>query len=330
MNQPGTSGWGSEAAPVCVGRFLIDAPRGVTLRPAQGASGTATIHAEAPVALQDFQRRVQARWDVVRQRVLDDTGKPRVKPPESIDLGPQGTIFNFDHAVTRGPDVTGKVGEWSLHTTEGHLWRDGVAYTFDESDEAETRRTMQSLLPLAPEQVPTGPGFCGPRAFIPGPARAEFVALHAEWQASVPMALRVSTSTYVDRMGLNSLRPPKPNASSLPKEGKLRGHLLHEGQARHAGLDGQEWIVGYTEQKSANAYVTSVTAIWFAEGAASSSDKPALQIKLSASFPSAVPPEPWGAFPAAPVDAVGPPPQVEFMQAWRAVLASLRLRPGAL
>jgi Tle cognate immunity protein 4 C-terminal domain/Tle cognate immunity protein 4 N-terminal domain len=330
VNKPVELGWEGGGVALCVGRFIVDVPRRAVVKSAKGASGTATFTAESPVALEDFRGRVQGRWDVIRQRVLDDFGKPRVKSPESIDITTHGVLFNFDHAVTRGPDVTGKVGEWSLHATEGHLWRDNVAYTFDESEEAEIRRTMLALQPLEPGRIPVGPGFCGPRAFIVGAARPEFVNMQAEWSEPVPMTVRVATSTYDDRMGLNALRLPKPTAATLPKDGRVRGHLIQEGAVKVGTMDGQEWIVGFTEQKAGDNYTTDVTATWFSDGAASSSDKPAVQIKLFATYRRASPPQPWGEFPPAADGAAAPVPRDEFMRAWRTVLASFRLRPGAL
>jgi hypothetical protein len=62
----------------------------------------------------------------------------------------------------------------------------------------------------------------------------------------------------------------------------------------------------------------------------SSSDRPAVQIELSTTYRSASPPEPWGEFPAASTDMVGRNPRDEFMRAWRTVLGSFKLRPGAL
>ena len=330
MNPTNSGVWLEPTSTICIGRFLLDVPKAAVVQSVKGASGSATALAIAPTTLQDFRQQLKARWDEIRPRLADEYGKPYLKAPELVEVVPDGMVLNYDHVLTRGPDVTGKSGEWRVHTTEGHLWKEGVTYRFDEGNEQGILQFMRTLQPMAMDQVPSNPGFCGPRAFIAGGPRDEFVELHVVFGADPPVSLHVSTSTYVDAMGLDQLRPPRASAASMPKEHRFRGHLIAEGPARVGALEGLEWIVGYTEQKSETDYLTTVSATWFGEGVASSSDRPAVRLQMARTYRSSEPPDPWGAFPQAPGGTAPTAERDAFMGSWGAVKSSFRLRPAAL
>jgi hypothetical protein len=312
----------------CVGRYLIDLPKGSKLIGSEGSARGALFSARAEQSQEEFLERVNKRWLELVARTTDSNGKPYVKSSQRKEILPNGFLLQFAHSVTRAPDAQGRNADWPIHKSEAYLWRDGMTYTFGEGQDEAIVRTMQELQTLRPEVIPAGSGFCGPASFFAGFAAAESVDVSFSLPTQPSLTLRVSMTTYPSSEALVSATPPKTSSLALP-DGDDFKQLRHRDAKRDvAGIKGDEWIHGATERKSKSHYRTTVIANWFGPGDAGSSAKPAIHVQLSAAFVANEPPQPWGSIPKA-----TSPDQVSndsLAAYWSALLGSLRLRPGAV
>jgi Tle cognate immunity protein 4 C-terminal domain len=301
---------------------------GTTVLGAQASTRSALFRAESAQTRDRFLQRVGARWDELRTLTVDANGKPYVAPSQRIEPVEDGVLFRFEHTITRGPDLSGKVGDWPLHQNEGYLWRDGVLYHFDSGTDDAIVATMRELVVLKEGSQPNQAGFCGPHSFFVGGTQPGSIEISFALPTRPRLTFWVSTTTYPSPEGLQAATPPKGSSIAFSDDENYKRHMHRDTTRRIGPLDGSEWVLGSTERKSERDFKTTVAANWFGKGEANSSVKPAIHLRMSVSFASEKPPSPWGGFP--PKSEPGGVGQPEFMAYWNALAGSVRLRPGAL
>ncbi len=310
----------------CVGRFLIDLPRGTKITSVTGSGGPADFSAQTGVSKNRFGWLVNQRWEEISARTINPVGKkPFDEPSKRTDPIENGVLFAFDHATTRFT-WNGETRDWPMHKTDAFLWRDEMLYRFDDnSDDQKIIDTMRMLQVLPDGVTPVEPGFCGPRSFFPGGYRPESVDVTFRLPVSQKMTLRIKTTTYPSVQNTPD-EPPRPDATPLESEDFKS--LVHRDTKRTvSGRDGLEWSVGSTQRKF-QTFETYIFARWFTSGAPASAGYPAITADLGVVYEADEPPPSWGGFPPKSV-----PDDIDeeaFMTYWDTILDTLRPRPGAI
>ena len=315
----------------CVGRLLIDLPKGTTVSSASGFGGAADpagFEAESPVAYRNYEFRMARRWQEIEALKIDDaTHSPYVKPSQQTFPLDGAVLFTYGHVMLDGPDVHGREYERLYHDSEAYLWRDDTLYSFRaNSSPSAIVETMKALRPRADDAIPTEAGFCGPSSFFPGGGyQPESVHVIFHLPGASGLALTVETSTSSDPDNLPS-EPPRPDFTFF-KSDDFDGKVHRDAKRTVAGREGVEWGMG-TTQRRLKSYETISRLRWFTPGKARSPDFPKITITLSVSYKTGDPPSPWGGFPAkSDSDAID---EETFMTYWDVLLDTLRLRPGAV
>jgi hypothetical protein len=316
-----------EAQTFCVGRFLVDLPKGSKIVSARGSGGPADYVSEYPVNRAEFQRRIAERWVDLEARKADANGSKYVQPSKRSEPVPDSALFTYEYVMLSGRDVNGVERDRLHYETEGYLWRNGILYSFtDHSPEQLVVETMRLLTAWPNDQVPAEPGFCGPMSFFSGGTKAESVSMMFRLPTKPELAFGLQTTTFpaVD----DYLRPKarRPNLKAF-ESATFRSTTHRDAKRSVAQMPGEELVVGMTELK-AEKYHSDVIARWFYAGTPDSSGKPSIEAKLEVVYQTTEAPSPWGGFPRkSPADEVG---EGEFMAYWDTMLDTLRLRPGAL
>lgn len=318
-----------ETQSFCVGRFLIDLPKGTTILKTNGSGGAADYHARYPVSKAEFERQVEERWTALQAKKADPFGTPYVEPTKRTSPMEDAVLFAFEHVILDGPDVQGVVRERPFHYTEAYLWRDSILYSFSNksSDEAIIA-TMQTIQTWQHDQIPSESGFCGPRSFFPGGAKPEDIWIAFRLPTQPAMELRLSTAMVgepIEGIGGPQI-PPHPNLKAYESD-TFKVKIYRDANRTVAGLAGKESLEGSTEYKF-ERYNTGISAEWYFPGEIDASGKPYIRAQFDISFDTAEPPSPWAGFPPKQSpDDIG---EEEFMAYWDTIMNSLRLRPGAL
>ncbi len=310
----------------CVGRFLIDLPRGTTISSAISTGRGARFSAVAGVSRAKFGWKVADRWTELEKLKADTYGKAYIEPSKRLEPMPDAVVFAYEHVLLTGPDAFGVDRDRVYAETEGYLWRGDVLYSFTYLASTEQIiDTMRTLQMLPDDAVPTEPGFCGARSFFPGGYRPESVTVAFDLPTNPKISFRIETTTYPGG-GPPPEERPRPDFSLF--EDKDYKTLIHRDAKRRVdGRSGVEWSFGQTERVYKN-HGTDVTVRWFAQGAPDSSLNPAFTVTQEISYETEDPPSPWGDFPPKlSPDAID---KEAFLTYWDTILDTLRPRPGAL
>lgn len=310
----------------CVGRLLIDLPKGTTVSSAHGSFGRAEYATTTPVSKRQFESKLDRRWLEIQARTETDSGKPLAAPATLERPVEDGALITFDHATTRFT-WEGETRDWPIYETEAYLWRNDVLYSFRGKDVAgPIAETMQVLHPRADDAIPTGAGFCGARSFFAGGGyQAESVHVIFRLPGPSGLALIVETATSSDPDNLPS-EPPRPDFSFF-KSDDFDGVVHRDAQRTVDGREGSEWGMGTTQRRKAH-YESSSFLRWFTPGKARSSEYPSITVTLEVSYETDQPPSPWGGFPIK--SAANAIDEETFMAYWEVLLDTLRSRPGAV
>jgi hypothetical protein len=191
----------------CVGRYLIDLPKGSVLFRAESSAGgeaDAVFFADHSVTHSQFLERVQARWAELKE-LKQDKREVFEKPSERIEVIKDGVVFTFRHRSRYEDEWPGgDKGLQHFYETEGYLWQNNVLYRFsDATTKEDVISSMKRLVFRQDDEIPSRQGFCGGRSFFPGSPQE---------RESVNFAFRLPTNPPIElRIDLPSGRPPKQN-----------------------------------------------------------------------------------------------------------------------
>lgn len=313
----------------CVGRFLIDLPKGTTILSTSGSGGPADYDAEYPVSKFEFEQKIEGRWMELQKKKADPFGEPYVEPSKRTSPMKDAILFAYEHIILDGPDVHGVVRERPFHETEAYLWRDSILYSFsNKSSDESIIATMQAIQPWQHDQIPSGPGFCGPMSFFPGGAKPESIWIAFRLPTQPAIELRLSTAMVGEPIeGIGGPQtPPRPNLKAYESD-TIKVKTYRDAGRTVAGLPGKEFLEGSTEYKF-ERYNTGISAEWYFPGEIDASAKPYIRAQFEISFDTAEPPSPWAGFP--PKQSPDDIDEESFTAYWDIIMNSLRLRPGAL
>lgn len=304
----------------CVGNYLIDLPRGsmpIRLETDLQGQRYANFLAYPGRSRFDFQRRVDKRWEAIKDWKQDGTIIFE-QPSQRFDIMPEGVVMTYKHHTTNlkgWPDGTS--GPKSFYETEGYLWRDDTLYEFTTGSRKDSLiKAMQILQVRKDDEIPTAQGFCGGRSFFPGqPHPDDYV-----WFA---FRLPIDTNTEF-RIEIPTIQSPRPNLALFQSD-DIKIKTLRESSRTLAGFAGKEWMEYYWEKESDTGYDTSMSAAWFGPGK-EQFGYPGIQLRLDAGIKAdGIPPPKIGEM-ITPKDKE-PITAEEFTALWDGIVASLRLRP---
>lgn len=305
----------------CVGRYLIDLPRGSTLSKAEASVGSSSVDflTNHPISLAEFRNKVHARWSEIKD-LRRDRDIVFTEPSQRSEVLPEGTVFTFRHHATDArewPD--GSKGRHFFYETEGYLWREETLYHFSAGSMKDSLiAAMHQLRPRKDETIPQTQGFCAGRSFFPGqPEDGESTNFVFHLPTTPLVEFRIGTMNE----GLQKLNPAD---YSVPD---LKMLLLRDTRHTIGDLTGEEWILSATGKNPGGIYNSSITAYWQRPAGESLSRQPSINLKLDLDIDEEARPANYGEFP--PSNARGEIGKEEFLALWDGILKTLRPRPGA-
>lgn len=306
---------------VCVGRFLIDLPAGmdVTYSHTFMAGLWVAAISESYTA---FTKRVAAREAEIgsKPNELGLKNMEDVTPVSIHDMS--GKIFTFGRT-----SVKGLVDERPVYyvnvALEGYVHADGVTFTFtteaiDPDKTSLLRQILAQLRVVAPNSVPSAPGFCFGRGMFVDPVPVQWtegVTAFAGFRAHPDVALVFST-----RAGLG----PDPNDpgllardaradAELPPTQRARLRKLRASTRTIAGLAGEEVLEHATELNFVQLWAFE----WQAPGTKDNVFRPDMHLELSTGHPAAAGSRPGSSFLN----------EDALLDLWDKTSGSLRVRP---
>ncbi|BBN87885.1 T6SS immunity protein Tli4 family protein [Azospira sp. I09] len=309
----------------CVGRYLIDLPKGsVLFRAESSAGGKAAVNffSDTPVTYSQFLEKIRIRWEELKE-LKKDGNEVFEKPSERIEFLQDGVIFTFRHRSDYEDEWPGgDKGLQHFYDTEGYLWRSSVLYRFYGGIvRNETETAMQHMILRQDDELPSRQGFCGGRSFFPGPPQE---------RESVNFAFRLPTNPPIElRINMPSGRPPKQNLA-LFNSNDFKASMVRDAKLSIGSMGGEEWITTSTESKFENRYNSSMDAHWYYVKETIQAPLPGelgIHVRMEFDVDTETPPPTFGELP--PAKAEGEVGKEEFLALWDGILKTLRPRPGA-
>lgn len=309
----------------CVGRYLIDLPKGSVLFRAESSAGSdadVDFFADYPVPRHEFAEKTLKRWEELKE-LKKDGNEVFEKPSERIEIMQDGVVFTFRHRADYEDEwPSGAKGWLHFYETEGYLWRNNVHYRFSGGRvKKEIEIAMRRLVLRQDDEIPSHQGFCGGRSFFPGPPQE---------RESVNFAFRLPTNPPIElRIDMPSGRPPKQNLA-LFNSNEFKASMVRDAKLSIGSMGGEEWITTSTENKFENRYNSSMDAHWYYVKETIQAPLPGelgIHVRMEFDVDTETPPPTFGELP--PAKAEGEVGKEEFLALWDGILKTLRPRPGA-
>jgi hypothetical protein len=307
----------------CVGRYLIDLPKGSVLFRAESSAGSdadVDFFADYPVPRHEFTEKTLKRWEELKE-LKKDGNEVFEKPSERIEIMPDGVVFTFRHRADYEDEwPSGAKGWLHFYETEGYLWRNNVHYRFSGGRvKKEIEIAMQRLVLRQDDEIPSRQGFCGGRSFFPGSPQE---------RESVEFAFHLPTTPLIDfRIGTTTGgTPPKPNLSLLNSD-SFKASRLRDANRTIGDLGGEEWINTSTNKRYDDHFISQMYARWYHPEGVNMAKNPDIDIRMEINIHATTPPPTFGELP--PAKAEGEVGKEEFLALWDGILKTLRPRPGA-
>lgn len=307
----------------CVGRYLIDLPKGSVLFRAESSAGgeaDADFFADHSVTHSQFLERVQSRWAELKE-LKQDKREVFEKPSERIEVIKDGVVFTFRHRSRYEDEWPGgDKGLKHFYETEGYLWQNNVLYRFsDATTKEEVISSMKRLAFRQDDEIPSRQGFCGGRSFFPGsPQERESVEFAFHLPTTPPIDFRIGTTT--------GGTPPKPNLSLLNSD-SFKASRLRDANRMIGDLCGEEWINTSTNKRYDDHFISQMYARWYHPEGENIAKNPDIDIRMEINIHATTPPPIFGELPPAKAESeVG---KEEFLALWDGILKTLRPRSEA-
>lgn len=308
--------------PVCVGRFLIDLPSEMDYSYGHTFI-TGFWLAAIPESDEEFLKRVAAREAEINA-APNEAGKKNMEQVEAVSVhGLTGKIFNFGRTSVEGVKK-GKPVYYVNVAQEGYVHASNTTFTFkiDAIDPDQTNilsQIIEKLRVVAPDEIPTAPGFCFGRGMLVDPVPVEWtegVVMFAGFRAHPDLAIAFHT-----RAGLGK-DPYDPGLlardarvdDERPSWTKPLFKKLRRGRRSINGIDGEEVLERTTEIHFTNVY----TGDWEVTGTRDNAFLPDMHLEMSTGHPVHAGARPVPTFLGGD-DAV--------VQLWDKVSSSIRVRP---
>lgn len=275
--------------PVCVGRFLIDLPTAMDYSYSHTFMYGFWV-AAIPESVEAFSQRVAAREAEINAQP-NELGKQNMEKVDAVSVhGLSGKIFKFGRTSVEGVEK-GKPVYYVNVALEGYVHADNTTFTFktDAIDPNYTNvlgQIIEKLRVVAPDEIPTAPGFCFGRGMLVDPVPVEWtegVVLFAGFKAQPDLAFAFHT-----RAGLGK-DPSDPgrltrNAraeADLPLWYRALQKKLRIGHRSINGIEGEEVLERGTERNFTNVY----TFDWEVIGTKDDVFLPDMHLEMSTGHP---------------------------------------------
>ncbi|WMD18791.1 T6SS immunity protein Tli4 family protein [Achromobacter seleniivolatilans] len=325
----------------CIGRLQIDLPDGTTT-PAN-ASGAIVrgldVSVTTGVSRQRYEEILEARWQALQGLTHDNYGKQYIRPSEKIGSNELGFIFAYQYKSLHVPDLYGVWANRIFHNAEGYVWLDGALVKI--RSDVDGKDLISQLLPAisarSPEQFPTQAGLCLDGIFIAEPYNMERDE-SVTWKFNLPRNMTaVIRHTKVWGPARSITKRASASAAfraaylaSRSSDQVFKEHMFRIANRTVGELVGEEVVVGSLEGASDAPYQTQIGGTWEFPGRGADSPAPQIVVDLSVfGIETNDMPSPAGGFPKI-EDMPNGPTEEEFFEVWDAMVASTRIRSGAL
>jgi hypothetical protein len=245
---------------VCVGRFLLDLPAdtetGLTAVFVDGFHVTVTNE-----TTEQFKARLSSREAAINA-TRNQLGRKNMESVQIVDVpGLAGRVFTFGRSssYTMEGDVR---RDWVAVNVEGYAHAGAhtfnfIAEDYDAALVGHLGKLLRQLRLVAPDNIPTEPGFCfGPGMLLdPIPASAaEKIVMFASFPRHPDVALAFNTMAGLTVAWPSLLKRRAKVVADRPIT--LRSHFstLRAGPRLVHGLAGEEMATRVTELNSSTAY----------------------------------------------------------------------------
>lgn len=327
----------------CIGRLLIDLPEGSNLE--NGATGggarIGNIHISTATGIskEQFDVLIADRWAEINAKRNDDE-RYLPRPPERTSPIADGVVFAYGFRRSDGRDLDGVWRPHIYYDAEGYLWRDGTLFSirpeYGKDDDA-IAKLMPRLRALQAGEIPSEPGLCLNGGFVRGfYDMTEFE--DASWNVSLPRALELRVEQgYTGQLLSGRVKQAHQEVAAFISS--MAGALTHvvAGDTNYRsvvarpvnGLAGEEYVIGTSQNADSDDFETRVSAVWLSPAQGMPLPTPSIELSMDAAYRTSKRPSPLGSFPDR-KDVGDGPTEEEYLAVWDAIIASIRIRPGAL
>jgi hypothetical protein len=307
--------------PVCAGRFLIDLPAAMDVSYSHTFIYGFWV-AAIPESTEAFSERMSAREAEIHAQPNERGGRNMEKVEVVAEPTIVGKIFRFGRTSVEGVENRQSVHYVNV-ALEGYVHTDGVTFTFktdamDPDREGVLGQIIAKLRAVAPNEIPSAPGFCFGRGMLVDPVPVEWTegaALFAGFREQPDLAVAFNTRAGLDKDPNDPGRLAR-NARSDAEMPLWQRPLLKKlriGARTINGIAGEEVLERGMELSAVPVY----TFDWEAAGAKDNALVPAMHLELSTAHSAKA----------------GAPPVLSFLsedvlvQLWGKISGSIRVRP---
>jgi hypothetical protein len=307
--------------PACVGRFLIDLPREMNFSYSHTFMygfwlSTITESNEA------FLQRVSARETEINAQP-NEAGKTNMEKVKTVSAnGMSGKIFTFGRTTVEGLENRQTVYYVNV-ALEAYVHADNTTFifktdAFDPSNTSILSAMLEKLRVVAPNEIPSAPGFCFGQGMLIDPVPVEWtegVALFAGFREHPDLALVFRTRAG---LGKNPYDPGRlaRNAradAEMPLWQKPLLKKLRIGRRSINGIDGEEVLERITELNFVNVFAFD----WEVGGTKDNVFVPNMHLEMSTGHPGRAGARPVPSFQG----------EAALIQLWDKISSSIRVRP---
>lgn len=329
----------------CVGRLLIDLPKGTTwtTQASDAQLANLKISVTTGVSTEQYNELVEARWKEVQALKSDNFGTAYLRPSERISIPGGGVVFAYEFENIDGLAEDDKtVVKKLFHQAEGFLLRNETLFKITQS--SNSKDIIPDFFPRlhvrANDEFPNRPGVCLSGAFVDN----YYDISHDEeeevsWRFSLPLNLNLTVRhSKVWQPAESLLQRDKSSlgeaisymAFTPESKDKYKQHEFRRTERQVGDLKGEEGVSGATEGESKFGYKTSISGVWEFPGLIMPSPQPRVSVRLTTpEYSTTSAPIPGGGFPVHD-DLSDGPNEEQFFEIWNAIIESVRFRPGAL
>lgn len=306
---------------VCVGRFLIDLPAGMTFSHRRVFMNGVWVSA-IPESHEAFLQRIARRETAINAQA-NGAGKKSMEKVESVSVnGFSGKIFTFGRSSVEGLEH-GKTVHYVSVAMEAYVHAGNTTFTFIDEvvDPARTaffHTILDQLRLVEPDEIPSAPGFCFGRGMFVDPVPIEWtegVAMFAGFREHPDLAMVFNTRAGLgkDPYDPGRLARVARDDAEQPAWQRALTRRLRVGYRVIDGIRGEEVLHCGTELNFVNVYLFD----WEVIGTKDNAFVPDMHLEMSTGHPVHAGARPVPSF-------LG---EEALVHLWDRISSSIRVRP---
>jgi hypothetical protein len=305
----------------CVGRFLIELPQAMELSYSHTFI-TGFWLSSFTESNEAFLARVGAREEAINAEPNEGGDKNMEKVEEIARDGFSGKILTFGRTTVKGLKDRKPISYTNV-ALEGYVHSNGTTFTIktDAIDPEQTNilgKIIEKLRVVAPDTVPSAPGFCFGAGMLIDPVPVEWtegVAIFAGFREHPDLAMVFHTRAGLantDNDPGRLVRDAKVDAA-MPLWQRALIKKIRIGPRKISGIEGEEVVQRLGNQNFVNVYAFD----WEVGGTNNDLFVPSMHLEMSTGHPvhAGAPPVPSFLSEAA------------LVELWDAISSSIRVRP---